>query len=115
MTKEQKIIRAKVGLAGAGQAARQRQPGLQDDGLLAATASTGSRSSTTKAASWRCRRSPGKKPILKNRVAAGDRGRGSWRLPLEQPAFGQIRVANELRKRGLFDLAGRRARRLAAP
>jgi hypothetical protein len=35
MTQEQKIIRAKVGLAGAGQAARQCQPGLQNDGLFA--------------------------------------------------------------------------------
>ena len=33
MTTEQKIIRAKIGLLEACQAARQRQPGLQDHGL----------------------------------------------------------------------------------
>ncbi len=41
MTTEQKIIRAKVGLLELGQAAWQRQPGLQDDGLYRVTVDDG--------------------------------------------------------------------------
>lgn len=41
-----------------------------------------------------------KKPILKNRVPQ-DIEEAILALVIEQPAFGQLRVANELRKRGL--------------
>jgi hypothetical protein len=53
MTKEQKIIRAKVGLL---ESAKQlgNQPRLQNDGLFG-TAFTVSRSFTTPAANWRSR------------------------------------------------------------
>lgn len=42
-----------------------------------------------------------KKPILKNRVAP-EIEQAVVELAIDQPAFGQVRVSNELKKRGLF-------------
>jgi hypothetical protein len=60
-----------------------------------------------------------KKPILANRTAPEIAAR-IVECSLEQPAFGQIRVANEMRKLGHSisppePVEGRGARRLAAP
>jgi hypothetical protein len=41
-----------------------------------------------------------KKPVLKNRVLQ-DIEDAILALAIEQPAFGELRIANELRKRGL--------------
>ena len=42
-----------------------------------------------------------KKPVLKNRVAA-DVEAAVVAFAVEQPAYGQLRVSNELKKRGIF-------------
>jgi hypothetical protein len=64
---------------------------------IAATASTRSRRYTTKGGELALQEISRKKPILANRAAPEIEAR-IVAFSLEQPAFGQIRVANEMRK-----------------
>jgi hypothetical protein len=64
------------------------------------TASTGSRSCTIRAASWRCREISRKKPTLKNRLPI-EVEEAAVALAIEQPAWDQVRIAEALKRRGL--------------
>ncbi len=103
MAKDQKII--EIGLLElASSLATSARPAKCS--AVPMTASTGSRSFVTKAASWRCKKFPGTAdPREPGR--AGDRGRD--RCLLAWPAVGQIRGANEMRKLG-FSISPARVR-----
>jgi hypothetical protein len=66
----------------------------------AATASIASANSTRRAAKEALKEISRRKPILKNRVPA-ELEEAVLELATEQPACGQVRVASELKKRGL--------------
>ena len=59
MTTDQKIIRAKAGLLDLAKQLGDVGQACKIMGFEPASASTGSRTSTTKAVNWRCRRSAG--------------------------------------------------------
>ena len=99
MTKEQKIIRAKVAAAGAGQAARRRHQackmmGYSRDSFYRFKELYGAAGGELALQELTRRR-----PILKNRTPP-DVEAIIVELSLDRPAYGQIRIANEVRQLG---------------
>jgi hypothetical protein len=104
MTKDQKIIKGKVGLAGARQATRHVSQACK---MLGYSRDSCSRfkelydpfDELRRRRAGVCQEISRKKPILANRTAPEIAAR-IVEFSLEQPAFGQIRAANEMRKLG---------------